>query len=108
VAILWFIVGRAVDRRQTSPALQLGRSGLPDALLSIIRAAWGLFLLSIVLLNVWDAIGRSRTGSWVLRPEALVSWILFTTWAFILIGFSSRKLVRKLRAKRNGILPTTT
>jgi hypothetical protein len=91
VVVLWFFVGRALDRMMSVEELPerrlIGLGGLPYVFVEFLGMA--LFLLGIQ--------GLRTPGRWNNYSGNLTESILFLAWSIILILVASRRLKQRLR-----------
>jgi hypothetical protein len=99
VAVLWYLVGRLFDRLRG-----VRQDGLGDKLrifTSVLVLVWAGFLLVFGILVFPNFFPATFDSGRVVRPDALVTYVLHLFWALALIAFSVWELVR-------GIRPTNT
>jgi len=92
VAILWFLVGRFLDRWRgmSFDAVSSKRRIFTSALI----LAWAAFLLVSAILIFPNFFPETFNAGRVVRADALVTYALQLLWALALIAFSLRELVR--------------
>lgn len=87
VALLWFVVGRSIDRRRgiVLPAKHIGRwrrTALP-----LFAAAWGFVLFGFCMALLWVAYSSGHFWFRVTRyPVHTFAYSLYFPWSIILIG----------------------
>jgi hypothetical protein len=102
VAILWFLVGRFMDRRNQRTDAEEGRVSTKAAKAWLaLLVAWGLALLALTLFWAYEdlhlfpdsgAFANLRFEAYV-RPYELVESVLFLAWSLILIIMPGKRLV---------------
>jgi hypothetical protein len=95
VAILWYLVGRLLDRRKG--VCQDGVSDKRRIFTSVLILVWAGFLLVSGILVFPNFFPATFDSGRVVRPDALVTYVLHLLWALALITFSVWELVRGIR-----------
>jgi hypothetical protein len=98
VAILWYFVGRLLDRWKG--VREEGVSNKRRIFTSVLILVWaGFLLVSGILVFPSPATFASRR---FVRPDTLVTYVLHLLWALALIAFSVWELVRGIRQTTTG------
>jgi len=97
VAVLWYFVGRLLDRRRSSIAQTGNEITTGKATAFVFLMALGGFLL---LTSLWTMQNElSFAQSYFLRIDAFIVATLFLLWAMVLLIFPGWRLARRLRSK---------
>ena len=103
VAVLWYLVGRFLDRRRGLQSQGSRQISLRKSVLSVCMTAWGIALLSVSVLSLDSIFPVTFSGTRLIRPENVVICALFLLWSFLLITIPGHKLLLALRrGKTNG------
>jgi hypothetical protein len=89
VVVLWFLVGRFLDRRRGLRVPGGPGIGLRKSLIALLVMAWGIFLLYIGLVFL-----AANAGLGIPRSDDQFAALLFILWSVILIAFSGLTLAR--------------
>jgi hypothetical protein len=100
VAVLWFLVGRLFDRWKG-----VGQDGVSNKrriFTSVLILVWAGFLLVSGILIFPNFFPATFDSGRVVRPDALVTYVLHLLWALALITFSVWELLRGIRQTTVG------
>jgi hypothetical protein len=100
VAVLWYLVGRFLDRWISVEVLDGQSPSARSGIISMLLLGWGIVLLAVSVLNLKYSfpLVENHTIYWTLsflareRPYILVRHILFLLWSLILIASPVTKL----------------
>jgi hypothetical protein len=98
VAVLWYLVGRLLDRRRSSMAAPSPRITTAKAAAFLALMAIGGLLLVTSLWTIRRELSFAR--SYFLRIDGFIVATLFLVWSLILLIFPGRRLARGFRLKR--------
>jgi hypothetical protein len=91
VVLLWYLVGRALDRRKSPPQ---GRMKISQMLLNLFVIVWGVCLFFFGLPAFQSPWRYSN------RVGNLAGGILFSIWLLVLILVAGANLVNRIRKGR--------
>jgi hypothetical protein len=99
VALLWYLVGRFLDRRKRLGIPTVQTSERRKAVFAILTLSWGIFLFFTSILLILDAFPVTFAFGRIVRPTTLIIYGLQLFWSLILIAFAARKLTPSIRRK---------
>lgn len=94
VAVLWYLVGRFLDRRRHSKVTEGQGTMTPRTMPHFLVMAWGMFLLVESLWTFHDEI--SFAHSYFLRIDGIIVATLFLVWSLILLIFPGWRLASRI------------
>jgi hypothetical protein len=102
VALLWFWVGRYLDRKKGLEVSEAHSSKWRWILPRMSALGWGVFLLLWNAATLDDAFPVLFLGRRLFRIDAAIVRVLFLLWSVFLIALPLIALTRDLNRKRSG------